>query len=457
MSMEAIYLRLPVPLQNAAVSLEGWRIARRRYGSGYRAAEQAVQAQGDLSAGALQHFRAHRLRDFLGVAAQSPYWQEQFGEHGVVSQADDPFNELSKLPVLTKDTVKQNADRIINPTINRATLLWRHTSGTTGSGLVFPETRVTEWFTWAHWWRYRRWHGLTPTMWCGYFGGRSLVPVHNTGPPFWRVNRPARQLMLSGYHVSRATAPAYLAAMRKFEVEWVHGYPSILTLIAQYANEEGLRIDLPRLRIVTTAAENLSTWQREAIHKAFGVSVVEHYGQAEAAANISECKHGRLHVDEDFSAVEFVDNPHDAQSCRLLGTNWLNPAFPLLRYEIGDLAVPDDASCPCGRPGRIVRSIDGRQEDYLTLPSGVRIGRLDHIFKDMVNVREAQFVQSDRQTVTVRIARGVGYTEHDEELLLGEMRQRVGTELQVTLEYVDAIPRGPNGKLRFVLSTVPKN
>ena len=457
MGLEAIYLRLPVSLQNAAVSLEGWRIARRRYGSGYHAIELAVQAQGDLDAVALQQFRVRRLRDFLGVASQSPYWQDQFAEHGVVPQADNPFKELGKLPVLTKDTVKQNVDRIINPTISRASMLWRHTSGTTGSGLVFPETHETEWFTWSHWWRYRRWHGLAPTTWCGYFGGRSVVPVGSTRPPFWRVNRPARQLMLSGYHLSRDTAPAYLAALREFQVEWVHGYPSMLTLLAQYANEQNLPIDLPRLRVVTTGAENLSTWQREVIRSAFGVKVVQHYGQAEAVANISECEHGQLHVDEDFSAVEFVGNPNDAQSRQILGTNWLNPVFPLLRYEMGDLAVPDPGTCLCGRPGRIVSSIDGRQEDYLTLPSGVRIGRLDHIFKDMVNVHEAQFVQSDRHEVTLRIARGAAYTDHDQELLLGEMRQRIGADLKVNVEYVDKIPRGPNGKLRLVLSTVPKN
>ena len=456
MSMEALYLRLPVPLQNAAVSLEGWRIARRRYGVGYRAAERAVQAQGDLDASALQSFREQRLRAFLAIAARSPFWREQFAAHGVEPGAASPFDELRKLPVLTKDTVKQNVERIINPTIDRSTLLWRHTSGTTGSGLVFPEVRETEWFTWAHWWRYRRWHGLSPTMWCGYFGGRSLVPVQCTKPPFWRVNRPARQLMLSGYHLSRETTPAYIAALREFDVEWVHGYPSMLTLIAQFANEAGLRIDLPRLRVVTTGAENLSAWQREAIRGAFGVNVVQHYGQAEAAANISECERGRLHVDEDFSAVEFIDNPHDADSRRLLGTNWLNPAFPLLRYEIGDLVVPEDSPCACGRPGRTVRNIDGRQEDYLTLPSGVRIGRLDHIFKDMVNVREAQFVQADRNVVTLRIARSAGYTDRDEQVLLDEIRQRIGTGLRVAVEYVDAIPRGPNGKLRLVLSSLPK-
>lgn len=454
MNGEAIYLRLPVFLQNAAVSLEGWRINHRRYGAGYHPAAQAVQAQGHLDVVALQLLREQRLRAFLAVAAESPYWREQFAAHGVVPGAAAPFDELRKLPVLTKDTVKQNAERIINPTIDRSTLLWRHTSGTTGSGLVFPETREAEWFTWAHWWRYRRWHGLAPSMWCGYFGGRSLVPVHTTKPPFWRVNYPARQLMMSGYHLSRESAPAYISALQKFDVEWVHGYPSILTLLAQYANESGLNINLPRLRVITTGAENLPSWQRAVISRAFGVQVVQHYGQAEAAANFSECEHGQMHVDEDFSAVEFIENPCDKTSFRVLGTNWLNRAFPLLRYEIGDLAVPVEDTCLCGSPSRIVRSIDGRQEDYLTLPSGVRIGRLDHILKDMVNIREAQFVQLDQHAVTIRIARGTGYTEFDEKKLLEEMRQRIGNTLRVTVVYLDAIPRGPNGKLRLVLSSV---
>lgn len=456
MNREAIYLRLPVFLQNAAVSLEGWRINRRRYGEGYRAIEQAVRAQNDLNAVGMKRFREQRLRAFLEVAALSPYWKQQFDTFGVNPDTNDPFGELHKLPILTKDTVKENVKDIINPSVDKDALLWRHTSGTTGSGLVFPETRETEWATWAHWWRYRRWHGLDPSIWCGYFGGRSLVPVQATKPPYWRVNRPARQLMLSGYHLSRDTAPAYIAALREFDVEWVHGYPSMLTLVAQYANEGSLRIELPRLRVVTTGAENLSDWQRDAIERAFGVKVVQHYGQAEAAANISECEFGRLHVDEDFSAVEFVAHEHNEQSLRIIGTNWINPAFPLLRYEIGDLAVPDDSGCKCGRPSRTVHSIDGRQEDYLRLPSGVRIGRLDHIFKDMVNVREAQFVQSEPSAVTIRIARGAGYTDHDEQQLLSEMRQRIGDDLRVSVEYLEAIPRGPNGKLRLVLSTLPK-
>ena len=260
--------------------------------------------------------------------------------------------------------------------------------------------------------------------------------------------------MLSGYHLSRNTAPAYLKALRDYDVQWLHGYPSILSLLAKYVLEDELRLDLGSLRCITIGAENLSEAQRICITSAFQVPVVQHYGQAEAVANISECELGQLHVDEDFSAVELEPNPKDLDNFCLIGTNWLNPAFPLLRYDTADLVLPSKDVCNCGRPGRLIKSIDGRKEDFLVLPNGAFIGRLDHILKDMVNIREAQFLQDDPSAVTLRIVRGSSYDKKDEDLLREEIRQRLGKEIVVRLEYVEAIPRGPNGKLRLVVSTI---
>ena len=455
--MENLYHKLPVFLQNAAVAFEGYRIVRRRYGKGYRASEGEVQSRDRISFDELQAWRKKKLREFLIIASNSLFWHQQFSEYGVNPQAADAFSELSKLPVLTKDIVKNNVEIIKNPRVDSRLLLWRHTSGTTGSGLVFPESCETEWSTWAHWWRYRRCHGIDPSMWCGYFGGRSIVPLSSSKPPFWRINRPSRQLMFSGYHLSQANASWYLEALQKYAIGWLHGYPSMLTLFAQFMLDAGHQNALPCLRIVTTGAENLSDWQRKVIFKAFGVPVVQHYGQAEAVANFSECEFGKIHVDEDFSAVEFLENPLNSSNQIIIGTNWLNPAFPLLRYAVGDLAILGIEKCSCGRPGRVVQTIDGRREDYLVLPNGVHIGRLDHVFKNMINVREAQFEQRDTQSVILRIVRNNAYSELDEQCLLQELYQRIGSALDVKIEYVDFIPRGRNGKLRFVLSSLVSN
>jgi phenylacetate-CoA ligase len=163
---------------------------------------------------------------------------------------------------------------------------------------------------------------------------------------------------------------------------------------------------------------------------------------------------GVLHVDEDFAAVEFIPNP-DGPGHKVIGTNFTNPATPLLRYDVGDLVTLSDTACPCGRPGRVVEQVDGRLEDYVVLKSGARLGRLDHIFKDLVNVREAQFYQDRPGEILIRVVRSENYTDADERALMEAALKRVGDAADLRIEYVDGLQRSAGGKLRFVVSELP--
>jgi phenylacetate-CoA ligase len=365
--------------------------------------------------------------------------------------AENLEDEVKKLPVLIKTEVQEHTELIQNPGIEKDRLLSSHTSGTTGSGLVFYETPTAEKERWAVWWRYRAWHGLTQDMWCGYFGGRSVVPLPQSVPPFWRLNYPGRQILFSGYHLSPATADVYLEALDKYAPSWLHGYPSLLSLIAGYLMERGKPLKRTPT-VVTTGAENLLPQQKELIQKAFGCPVRQHYGQAESVANISECPEGHLHVDEDFAFVEFLPVEEQSTVYKIVGTNWSNQAFPLIRYDTGDRVRLPSGSPSCRMSGRVVESIDGRKEDYVILPSGVRLGRLDHIFKDLTQIREAQIYQPDRERIIFKIVKRKGYGPDDERRLLDEAYKRVGRSIAIRLEYVDSLERSQTGKLRFVVS-----
>jgi phenylacetate-CoA ligase len=261
--------------------------------------------------------------------------------------------------------------------------------------------------------------------------------------------------MFSAYHLKLETARYYVDALRSHAVEWIHGYPSTLSILARFIIDNDLP-KAPSVRVITTGAENLSTQQRRVIESAFGVPVFQHYGQAEAVANISECQHGRMHVDEDFSAVEFVQMNPKSNEYKIIGTNWTNTAFPLIRYDTGDIASLSSEACPCGKLGRIVKNIDGRKEDFVQLPSGAQVGRLDHIFKDLVHIREAQIYQKDMSTVTLRIVKGDRYDEFcTESCLRIEAVKRLGSAIKINIEYFNCIEKTGSGKLRFVVSELP--
>lgn len=453
MNHEETYQRLPVTLQNLACSVEGWRLKRRRYNDEYEAISRTLQERPSSSASVMQALQRPRLQTHLNEAIHSPYWKRQFDHYGVNVASGSPWDEIQKLPILSKAEVQIESSRIRNQSLDSKGLVSCHTSGTTGAGLVFWETSAAEKERWAVWWRYRHWHNISQDMWCGYFGGRSVVSLTQSDPPYWRLNYPGRQILFSGYHLSPATAEAYIAALDKYSPPWLHGYPSLLSLIASYILERGTPLKTAP-RIVTTGAENLLPQQRDLMKRAFGCPVRQHYGQAESVANISECPNGHLHIDEDFSFVELIPLEQHPGVFRIIGTNWSNPAFPLFRYDTGDLVHYSEGTQSCDMTGRVVDSIDGRKEDYVVLPSGARLGRLDHIFKDLTQIREAQIYQPNRETLIFRIVKRDDYTADSERRLIEEARKRLGHEVSIQVEYLAALERGKTGKLRFVVSGV---
>ncbi len=450
---EALYLRMPIPLQNVMCSLEGWRIQKSRFGEAFGRFLRDAEGRSFLTEGESIQYRDKRLHDFVQHCYRSvPFYRRQFRENGLHADDIQGLNDLYKLPLLTKEMVQDNYLDLVSEAVPQKQQIITHTSGTTGGGLRFATIQNAMQEQWAIWWRYRRWHGLPFGTWCGYFGGRSIVPISQIRPPFWRFNYPGRQILFSGYHMSPENLEHYVRELRREKPPWLHGYPSLLALLSGHILGKGDDLGY-QVQWITTGAENLLSQQAELIHKAFGAHPRQHYGMAEAVANISECEHGTLHVDEDFAAVEFVPNP-DGPGYKVIGTNFSNPATPLLRYDVQDLVSLSDFTCACGRPGRVVARVDGRLEDYVVLKNGARLGRMDHIFKDMINIREAQIYQKHPGEIIIRVVRGSHYTDADGAALLSEIRKRVGDYTDILIEYVESLERSRTGKLRFVVSEI---
>ena len=451
-----IYGKLPVALQNVACSLEGLRIKRSRYNNDFWTHLRECEQNAQLDRVKFEAYRDARLRDFIEHAATTvPYYQKLFTKTGIQPADIRSLQDLAQLPVLKKSEIQNAPESFLSTAVPKVERKSEHTSGTTGAGLVFSTTQTAVREQYAVWWRYLRWHGLPFGTWCAYFGGRSIVPLEQTSPPFWRENRFGRQILFSALHTAPENIRFTAQKLREARPPWLHGYPSHLTLLASYLLESGFDLGY-QPRWVTTCSESVLAHHRTTIRSAFGVEPLQHYAMAEAVANISECPEGNLHVDEDFSAVEFVPAGDDGLH-RVIGTNMSNRAMPFLRYDTGDLVRLSSRPCGCGRPGRIVASIDGRAEDNVELPNGARICRLDHIFKDQMRVRAAQIRQRDVGSIDVLIIKNQGYTERDEADIIRNFTQRIGSDIAIRIHYVDKIEKTPAGKTRFIVSELLRN
>ncbi|MCA9218190.1 MAG: phenylacetate--CoA ligase family protein [Planctomycetales bacterium] len=446
MNAERIYSSLPVTLQNFVCCIKGLQIRRQRYDARFLALLNEAKNRVKWTGEQVADYQAERLMRFVEHAIKNvPY----YAETGIRVKDVRSVEDLHKLPVINKENVRANRSKFIASNVHKREIVHCHTSGTTGAGLKFLSTRDAIREQWAVWWRFRSTYGIPLHETCAYFGGRSVVPVQQAKPPYCRFNIPCGQLMLSAYHLSGNTVSSYVETLNRRQPKWFHGYPSFMSTLAQLMVENDLALDYSP-KWVTTGSENMLDHQREAIYNAFGVTPAQSYGMSEAVANISERPNGALTVDEDFAYTEFV--PNDGHSYRVVGTNFTNLAMPLIRYEVGDLVTISDDDRMTG--WRTVSTLDGRQEDSIVTANGSVVGRLDHIFKDAVNVREAQIYQPDTSRLIVRIVPERNYGAGDEAALRQEFASRIGSGTLVQFDIVESIEKTSRGKLRFVISDV---
>src|SRR5207302_10507676 len=104
-------------------------------------------------------------------------------------------------------------------------------------------------------------------------------------------------------------------------------------------------------RAILVSAETVFAHQRRAIESAFGAKLYNQYSSSEGAPFISECRDGRLHMHLDSGLVEIID-PHGdpvppGQLGQMVVTSFTTHAIPLLRYAIGDTAIPSMEGWPC--------------------------------------------------------------------------------------------------------------
>jgi phenylacetate-CoA ligase len=151
-----------------------------------------------------------------------------------------------------------------------------------------------------------------------------------------------------------------------------------------------------------------------------------------------------------------VEGAETADVYDVVSTGLVNTAMPLLRYRTGDrVRVGSGRACACRREFPVVDEILGRDDDFVVTPRGDWVGRLDHVYKGLVGIAESQIRQESRDELRILVVPASGYGDAVEAELTANLRSRVG-DMRITVERVAAVPRGPNGKFRAVVSTVAR-
>ena len=128
-----IYKKLPYFLQFLVFNIKAFLIFRRRFNkSSTKKIYRQVVNENKLNKYQIFENLNQKLKIFFLEANNTKFWKKQFEIFSINLEADNFIDELSKLPILTKDQVKKYYKEIVNKKYISKSKNY-NTSGTTGS------------------------------------------------------------------------------------------------------------------------------------------------------------------------------------------------------------------------------------------------------------------------------------------------------------------------------------
>ena len=415
-----------------------------------------------LSPTQIEDLQQKKLHDLLVHAYENvPYYRKMFKEIKLKPDDIKSIDDLSKLPFLTKEIIRKNFPHNITPNnYNKSQLIKFCSGGTTGEPLIsYKDNNAISWGLGA---TYRGW------SWSGYRLGdryamlwRSPDTIEEYSKLYKRIeNFTRRNIFLPSFDMNKETLFKHVRQLRKYKPKVIRASPSAAYILAKFMEYEG--IDDIKPNAILTTADKLYDFQRETIESQFGCDIFDGYGSNEIRLIAFECEeHNGYHISAENVIVEFIkDGEHVAPSelGEIVITDLNNYAMPFIRYKIGDVGIPSDELCSCGRGLPLMRSVEGRLNNFVITPEGRLLSSSFFIdlFRNIEFIKEFRVIQETKENIIIKIVSESKLNEKETANLVEHVRKNIG-DIKMIIDYADSIPPTKSGKLQLVVSKVPIN
>jgi len=375
-----------------------------------------------------------------------------------VYQGNEPYHEfIKRLPIITKETLRDNNECFVSRK-KRRWCTTHTTSGTSGTPITLygtPFERALSYAITHDWYRKlivnNKYYKLISLS--GF-----MTPVHE-GELYWSAFG-GKSTFLNIYGLKEANADRLLDLIQRDKNILFFGYASALAELARVVKG---RLDMEKNNYVAVSTSEILTLQHRSVIEAnLCRKVYDQYGSQEGCHLILECDEGKMHVHPYVGVVEILNDDNSTcqkgQLGRVIVTGFKS-SMPLIRYEIGDMAIALDETCSCGLSWPTIGSIEGRSEDLVLTADGRRIGYLNfHSTKNLKGIAESQLIQNGYYSFTFKIVLMPDFMNDknaihlNELLILSQLKTRIGYDIDVAFEYLERIPReGGRNKFKSVI------
>lgn len=406
-----------------------------------------------LDTSRLRELQWKKFKALLAHSYQNvPFYHEKFFRAKIKPEDVLTIRDLHRIPLTTKTELQQSPIESTvarNIDLNRCVKTW--TTGSTGMPLtLFYDKRMVNYCS-GLWTRTYLRNGLKLTDMMAIIRDPVRFPKS-----YWFQKL---GLMRRTYISATQDTEHQIRLLDECNPDAIKSYPSSLVEIARARDLLKRKSQFRNPRIVFTGAELMDQRTRSLISSSFGSEPLDNYGNMEFCLVAWECKkHSGYHVNIDSVLVEFLDDQEDVapgERGQVVCTGLNNYVMPLIRYRLDDFAIPQKEGCSCGVKLPLLKSLEGRENDFLMTPSGRLISPLQFLdtspFGDYAGIKQFRIVQDRRERIKYQLIVDRNIFDFSR---LEEARatiQRIfREEMQVDFEILDELEKDNSGKLRIV-------
>jgi len=263
------------------------------------------------------------------------FYKEYYSDKNFSPSNLKTFDDIKMIPIINKEVLKNyDLNDRSNPKNSKMLI---NTGGTSGEPLSFyidKDAFAREWAHMHHIWSELNYiiKDLKIT-----FRGRNLKD------DVIKYNAVHNEYLVNSYILNEIIYNELLQLSRKKDFKYIHGYPSLVYDFALFCKDGDQKLirELHRsLQGIFLGSEYPAPQYRKLIEEIFQVPTLSWYGHSEFAVLAYE-KYKQYEYVPMYSYGYPEAVKDSSGNYRLIGTSYFNTASPFIRYETGDLVLPE--------------------------------------------------------------------------------------------------------------------
>ena len=399
----------------------------------------------------IQELQHERLASTLKHAtANSPYYRNLD-----LDKKANPIDWLKQFPILTKSHLKAYRDSLL--TQPKETLIPMTSSGSSGvQSTVFMTNDELSQHRAAQtlWWEWAGFHIGDHLIQTGINPQRGLTK--SLKDFFFRTR------YVQAFNHDEETVKQFLTKVKGASGVVLAGYASSLYHFAKVA----LRHELKGVRFKSAIAwgDKVFPHYRKAVQEAFGAELWETYGTAEGLMMAAQHDNEFLYIMTPNVYIELLNEEGNPVSPGERGyvvvTSLVARGMPLIRYQVGDLAVQlpvDQIPGSKSLPFPLLAKVVGRDTDLVYTPSGeaLVVHSFTGIFEHIPEIAQFRVIQNDRDGIIIEYIPGEDFEPSILEQVGQAIRKNIEDEaFTITFRAVSQIPNTASGKPQIIQNNI---